>query len=80
MLSIESLPTSFIDDISKLIYELPKNSISSRYNLLNFRLEQLAEQDEKYKEIFDKLNTFINDGIKKFNQCMGNSEDIKESC
>ena len=80
LLSIESLPTSFIDDISKLIDELPKNSISSRYNLLNFRLEQLAEQDEKYKEIFDKLNTFINDGIKKFNQCMGNSEDIKESC
>ena len=74
LIEIEKLEDSFISEVEMLVEKLPKGVISSRYNLLNFRLKQIAEKETKYHAISDKLDKFIKDGINYFNQFMGNKE------
>ena len=72
MLEIEKLDDSFKADVEKLINLLPKGAVSYQYDLLNSWLKQLAEKNGEFKDLSERLDDYINDGIKRFNEFFGN--------
>lgn len=74
LLDIEKLEDSFKNELEELINKYPRGTLSSRYNVLNFRLKQLSEKDNKYKVLAEQLEKMINDGIDRFNKFFGNKE------
>lgn len=72
LLEIEKLDDSFKADVEKLINLLPKGAVSYQYDLLNSWLKQLAEKNGEFKDLSERLDDYINDGIKRFNEFFGN--------
>lgn len=71
LLEIEKVEDSFKNDIAELVERLPQGVVSSRHSLLNFWLKQLAEKNDEFKDLSNKLDDYINDGIDKFNKFWG---------
>lgn len=63
LLNIEELDANFKDEITEVISKFPQNIISSRFDIVNFRLKQLAENNNDFKTLSDKLDRFINNNI-----------------
>jgi len=74
LLDIEKLEDGFKNELEELISKYPKGTLSSRYNILNFRLKQLSEKDNNYLVLAEQLDKMINDGIDRFNKFFGNKE------
>ena len=77
LLDIEKLEDGFKNELEELINKYPKGTLSSRYNVLNFRLKQLSEKDNNYKSLAEQLDKMINDGIDRFNKFFGNKENSR---